>query len=620
MKDLISYLIQMIAASGILYGYYHFVLRNKKFHHYNRFYLLSAFLISIVIPFINIPVYFASQETDSSFVLQTLRIFSSDSDQAIIVQYRSRHEIANWFTWQNLSYLLYILIACLAILKIILSIRKIRIIIRNHPAEKLNKINFVNTNEPGTPFSFFRWLFWNRKIELKSEKGQQIFRHEVFHIEQKHSYDLVFIEILTAIFWINPFFHLIKKELKAIHEFLADEFAVKENERWEYAELLLMQVLNTKNSLINPFFHNQIKRRIAMITSSSKSGYQYLRKLLVLPVAAIIVVLFAFSYKERKKEPNSIDIVQDTVKPSNRILVKENIPVPKPFSKTIPTTELLDSWQDSKIYGIWVDNKRIANTELKRYSPNDFSHYFVSKLSKNAINYGKHYYQVDLMTNKFYENYVKNWDPNKTFTVTHLMDRDTIPKVINSAGNALIVIDGKQQPDLTINQIDKKVSVNDIEPIHVLKGDTASKKYGITGKNGVIEIFTKQNKNININEVTLIDTARENNKIFEKVEIEPSFPGGEAAWKRYLQKNLSGFNPADSGATEGSYTVIVQFIVHEDGFISDVKALTNFGHGMEGKAIELIRKGPKWEPAVQNGHKVTAYKKQKVTFVIQEEK
>src|SRR6187402_3357634 len=94
-------------------------------------------------------------------------------------------------------------------------------------------------------FSFFRWLFWNRKIELHSEKGEQIFRHELFHIQQKHSWDIIFMELISIFFWINPFFHLIKKELKAIHEFLADEFAVKGNRNWQYAELLLMQVLNT---------------------------------------------------------------------------------------------------------------------------------------------------------------------------------------------------------------------------------------------------------------------------------------------------------------------------------------------------------------------------------------
>ncbi|MES1219636.1 MAG: hypothetical protein ABUT20_29315, partial [Bacteroidota bacterium] len=77
MKSLLYYLLQVIIASCILYSYYHFALRNKKFHQYNRFYLLAAFVISILIPFLNIPVYFTNTETDSSFILQTLTSISS---------------------------------------------------------------------------------------------------------------------------------------------------------------------------------------------------------------------------------------------------------------------------------------------------------------------------------------------------------------------------------------------------------------------------------------------------------------------------------------------------------------------------------------------------------------
>ena len=300
MNPLLSYLLQVTGISAILYGYYHLALRNKKFHRYNRFYLLIATVISIVVPFLNIPVYFTPENNSSFYVLNRLGVISSYDGAEIIVSSPPVHQ--SWFTLQNILYSCYALIISLFILRIILSLIKIKRIVSSHPIEKVDKINFVNTEEPGTPFSFFRWLFWNKKIELQSEKGEQIFRHELFHIEQKHSRDIIFLEILTAIFWLNPFFHLIKKEVKAIHEFLADEFAVTENKQWNYAELLLMQVLNTNTHLVNPFFHNQIKRRIAMITTSQKPRYQYLRKMLVLPLAAIVAILFAFSYKNKTEK------------------------------------------------------------------------------------------------------------------------------------------------------------------------------------------------------------------------------------------------------------------------------------------------------------------------------
>lgn len=109
----------------------------------------------------------------------------------------------------------------------------------------------------------------------------------------------------------------------------------------------------------------------------------------------------------------------------------------------------------------------------------------------------------------------------------------------------------------------------------------------------------------------------DDNKIFEKVEIEAQFPGGEAGWRKYLERNLNPNAPVDNGAPEGSYTVWVQFIVDKEGNISDVKALTNHGYGMEDEAMRVIKKGPKWTPAQQNGRQVKAYRKQPITFVVQ---
>lgn len=106
------------------------------------------------------------------------------------------------------------------------------------------------------------------------------------------------------------------------------------------------------------------------------------------------------------------------------------------------------------------------------------------------------------------------------------------------------------------------------------------------------------------------------NKVFEKVEVEASFPGGEGEWRRYLTRNLDANTPVDNGAPEGSYTVIVQFIVDKEGNISDVKSLTKHGFGMEDEAMKVIRRGPKWVPAIQNGRQVKAYRKQPITFVV----
>ncbi|MFI5185288.1 MAG: energy transducer TonB [Chitinophagales bacterium] len=110
----------------------------------------------------------------------------------------------------------------------------------------------------------------------------------------------------------------------------------------------------------------------------------------------------------------------------------------------------------------------------------------------------------------------------------------------------------------------------------------------------------------------------EENKIFEKVEIEAQFPGGDPAWYKFLERNLHADVVAENGAPPGSYIVWVQFVVDMEGNVSDVKALTRNGYGMEDEAMRVIKKGPQWKPAIQNGRNVKAYRKQPITFLIEE--
>ena len=104
--------------------------------------------------------------------------------------------------------------------------------------------------------------------------------------------------------------------------------------------------------------------------------------------------------------------------------------------------------------------------------------------------------------------------------------------------------------------------------------------------------------------------------IIGKMEIKTSTIGDEEAWKRYLMSYLNFMVPYDNGAPIGNYTVIVQFIIEENGNVSDVKAHTNFGYGMEEEVVRLIKKGPKWSPAIKDGKPIKAYQKRPVTFVV----
>jgi len=108
-------------------------------------------------------------------------------------------------------------------------------------------------------------------------------------------------------------------------------------------------------------------------------------------------------------------------------------------------------------------------------------------------------------------------------------------------------------------------------------------------------------------------------KVFTVVQIPAQFPGGLPAWSRYLERNLNSGLPVENGAPPGKYTVFVTFIVDKTGKISDVQAENDPGYGTKDEAMRVIKKGPDWKPAVQNGRNVIYRHKQGITFQVQDE-
>lgn len=108
-------------------------------------------------------------------------------------------------------------------------------------------------------------------------------------------------------------------------------------------------------------------------------------------------------------------------------------------------------------------------------------------------------------------------------------------------------------------------------------------------------------------------------KEFTSVQVEAKFPGGQDAWRKFLERNLNQQTPADNGAAPGNYTVTVSFLVDKNGNISQVQALTDPGYGCASEAVRVIQKGPKWTPAIQNGRNVIYRQKQNITFQVTEQ-
>jgi periplasmic protein TonB len=131
---------------------------------------------------------------------------------------------------------------------------------------------------------------------------------------------------------------------------------------------------------------------------------------------------------------------------------------------------------------------------------------------------------------------------------------------------------------------------------------------------------SKDNANKALMDTIPGDTTVAGDKVFEAVDEEAYFPGKEDGWRSFLEQNLNPTTPVDNGAPAGTYTIYIQFVVDLNGKLSEIKALTKHGYGMEAEVMRILRKSPPWIPAVQDGKPVRAYRKQPVTFQVMEDK
>lgn len=301
MNPLLLYGVKVIGCSGVLFGYYWLFLRNKQFHHYNRFYLLATLVLSIVLPFFKIPVPHPNLP-EPTIVYEAINIITIPDPPTVPTAVTNNLAATRLFTFGNIVYILFAVGILTGLAMLTRSLIYIYKLTKKYSSEKIDDLQLFNTREPGTPFSFLRILFWNEELSLHDKKGQQIFRHELFHIRQYHTLDILLAEFVIIIGWFNPFFYFIRKELKAIHEFLADQYAVSNSDRYAYAELLVEQaIIVKKQQLITPFLQNHLKRRLAMITRLHQIKHSWWSRMMILPV--IILLFCAVTLKAQQFRP-----------------------------------------------------------------------------------------------------------------------------------------------------------------------------------------------------------------------------------------------------------------------------------------------------------------------------
>lgn len=290
------YFLQVILCSGIMMGYYWLVLRNKRFHHYNRFYLLAIALLVWLVPLIKIQWQYQTVSQDLTMV----QLLSVVADSNTRIEEAVTRSGFRW-SWEMAAWGVYLTVAAVLLGAMVIAFIRLYQLLKAHSCKNVGEVYLILTQAKGTPFSFFRYIFWNEEIDIRSEAGKQILQHELTHVKQKHSVDKIIIQLVLVAGWFNPFFWLLKKEMEMIHEFIADKKAVTDGDTAALAHMLLTAAYPRQQfAMTNPFFFSPIKRRLQMLANNRNPRFSYLRRLVVLPLLAIVVVLFAFRSKEQR--------------------------------------------------------------------------------------------------------------------------------------------------------------------------------------------------------------------------------------------------------------------------------------------------------------------------------
>ncbi|MFA6570619.1 MAG: M56 family metallopeptidase [Bacteroidota bacterium] len=269
----------------VFYMIFKVLLSKDTFFSLNRFYLLFTALLSLMIPVFNFQLHPFQDTGTYSFVYDTITV--SNNAEKVVTQSIDAFKILG---------ILYLAGVILFSSRFIFMLIQILLIKKQGRLLKYNGRSLVITNENISPFSFFGLIFIT-EIILNDEAIEKIIAHENAHIGQYHTLDLIFSEFVTIFLWYNPFAWLHKRELKSMHEYLADKCVLGLGSIVsDYQTILLQQVYPSRTlELTNNFSKSILKGRIEMMRKSNSSTTAILKYGVLLPVLAALVLLLSVS-------------------------------------------------------------------------------------------------------------------------------------------------------------------------------------------------------------------------------------------------------------------------------------------------------------------------------------
>ena len=344
-----QYCIEVTIAWTMFYSIYLIFLKRETFFSVNRWYLIHTTWIGALIPllsYISLPL-----AQDQALIMEPVQIIHYTTYAVSEAMNSTQEEgIVNL---KSILISLYILGVILFTMRFIYGLRSIYRLWRS--GEKVDNEGFtlVLSDKYHLPFSFLNCVYLHRSF-LENESIREILDHEMVHVQSRHTLDVLFLEVLSIVFWWNPIIYLYQRELRQTHEYVADAYASQHTYKRNYGHILLGPCSSgIEHGLTNQFFNSHLKKRIAMLYKKKSAYYKLSKYLLVIPVLFFLCVLYSFQDQTMDFEQPQIiespieEIILNSAIPDNIAADIDNgqVPVMKPMIASVAGEKDEDSQQ-----------------------------------------------------------------------------------------------------------------------------------------------------------------------------------------------------------------------------------------------------------------------------------
>ena len=325
------YILKSAVCLSLFYLFYRLLLSKETFHRFNRIALLGILFLSLLIPFIEVTTAHQTELSQTVLTVEQLLMMAEAMDPAEVSVAQPEELSISWVQVLLLFYLVGIIFfAC----RNLYSLSRLLLLIKSGKRERLKGgVRLIVLEREVAPFSWMRYIVISRK-DLE-EDGREILIHEMAHIQNRHSIDLLVADICIFFQWFNPGIWLLKQELQNIHEYEADETVINEGiDAKDYQLLLIKKAVGTRlYSMANSFNHSKLKKRITMMLKEKSNPWARLKYLYVLPLAAIAVTAFARPEISEKMEEISAVKVNDLAEIVQEKVLQDTVKVSKDEKK-----------------------------------------------------------------------------------------------------------------------------------------------------------------------------------------------------------------------------------------------------------------------------------------------